>query len=405
MPGRRQDGGSMVEPWLSIIGIGEDGLDGLSIQARNLLDSAGTIFGGPRHLALAAAGTRGRPWPVPFSVAPALACRFRPTVVLASGDPFWFGVGAPLAAHLAAAEWRAFPAPSSFALAASRLGWRLEKTICLGLHAAPFARLRRHLAPGARLICLLRGPEDAAGLAAWLTALGFGASQLWRLEALGGPRERIITGGAAAWDAGVGIAPVALAIEAAGAPGLPRTPGLPDELFEHDGQITKRAIRALTIATLAPRSSECLWDIGSGSGAIAIEWLLAAPAASACGVEADAGRAGRARRNAESFGVENRFSIMQAQAPDGLDALPRPNAVFIGGGASPALLERLWTLAPAGTRLVANAVTLETEALFMQWANDKGGSLLRLALAEVKPLGKMRGWEPARPVVQWSVVR
>lgn len=394
----------MAEPWLSIIGIGEDGRDGFSVRARALLDAAEVVFGGPRHLALAGVGERGRPWPVPFSMAPVLACRPRPTVVLASGDPFWFGAGGSLAAHLAPNEWRALPAPSSFALAAARLGWRLEETICLGLHAAPLARLRPYLAQGSRAICLLRGPEAVAEFAAWLTAQGFGASRLWRLEALGGPRETITQGHAQGWTAPAGIAPVAAAVELAGGLGLPRAPGLPDEIFEHDGQITKRAIRALTLAALAPRAKECLWDIGTGSGAVAVEWLLAAPACRACGVEADAARAIRARRNAESFGVEHRFSLIESRAPEGLETLPRPDAVFIGGGASAALLERLWALAPVGTRLVANAVTLETEALFTQWAAAKGGALLRLELAEARPLGRLRGWEPARPIVQWSVV-
>jgi precorrin-6Y C5,15-methyltransferase (decarboxylating) len=393
----------MAEPWLSIIGIGEDGRDGLSVRARALLDAAEIVFGGPRHLVLAGVGERGQPWHVPFSVAPVLACRPRPTVVLASGDPFWFGAGGSLAAHLAPGEWHALPAPSTFALAAARLGWRTEETICLGLHAAPLARLRPHLARGSRAVCLLRGPEAMAEFAAWLTAQGFGASRLWRLEALGGPRETITEGRAQDWTAPAGIAPVAVAVELAGGLGLPCTPGLPDELFEHDGQITKRAVRALTLSALAPRPGECLWDIGTGSGSVAVEWLLAAPASRACGVEADAARAARARRNAESFGMAHRFSLTEARAPEGLEALPRPDAVFIGGGSSAALLERLWALAPAGTRLVANAVTLETEALFTQWAAAKGGSLLRLELAEARPLGRMRGWEPARPIVQWSV--
>jgi len=399
-----QGGAGMSEPWLSIIGIGENGLDGLPAKARTLLEGAKIIFGGPRHLALAGAGTRGNAWPVPFSVAPVLACRNTPTVVLASGNPFWFGAGAVLAAQLEPGEWRALPTPSTFALAASRLGWRLEETVCLGLHAAPFARMRPHLTAGARIICLLRGPEEVASLAAWLTALGFGASRFWRLEALGGDRESILAGNAAAWNAGVGIAPVAVAVEAAGALGLPRAPGLPDESFEHDGQMTKRAVRALTLSALAPRAGECLWDIGTGSGAIAIEWLLAAPATIACGVEENAERAERAWRNAEAFGVENRLTIIPARAPKGLESLPRPDAVFIGGGATTALLEKLWTILPSGTRLVANAVTLDTEALFTQLAAEKGGSLLRLEFSEAAPLGKMRGWVPARPIVQWSVM-
>lgn len=393
-------------PWLSIVGIGEDGLAGLSQSARDTLTNAEIIFGGPRHLELAAAGVRGQPWPVPFSIAPLLAFRPRRIVALCSGDPFWHGAGSLLAEALPADEWRAYPAPSSFALAAARLGWRLEQVVCLGLHAAPFARLRPHLARGAKLICLLRGPDAVAPFAGWLVAQGFGASRLWRLEALGGPRERTTPGTAeemAIMPPGFG--PVAVAIEAAGNGGLPCTPGLPDDIFEHDGQITKRAVRALTLSALAPRAGEHLWDIGAGSGSISIEWLLAAPHSRASGVEQDAARAARARRNAETFGVEDRLRLHECRAPDGLEALARPDAVFIGGGASQALLDRLWDIIPAGTRLVANAVSLESEALLISWSVAKRGGLLRLDVAEAAPLGRLRGWAPARPIVQWSVTR
>lgn len=394
----------MNKPWLTIIGIGEDGLAGLSAEAREALAEAELVFGGPRHLELAQAGERRRAWPVPFSVAPLLACRPRNIVALCSGDPFWHGAGSLLAEKLAPGEWRACPAPSSFSLAAARLGWRLEQVVCLGLHAAPFARARMHLANGAKIICLLRGPEAVAAFASWLGEMGFGASRLWALEALGGPRERVLAGTADEFShLPQGAGPVAVAVEAIGGPGLPRAPGLPDELFAHDGQITKRAVRALTLSALAPRAGEHLWDIGVGSGAISIEWLLASATGRASGLEADAARASTARGNAEVFGVENRFTLHESRAPDGLEALARPDAVFIGGGASQALLERLWVLAPAGTRLVANAVTLESEALFTGWAAAKGGSLLRLELAEAAPLGRLRGWVPARPVLQWSV--
>ncbi len=394
----------MTAPWLTIIGIGEDGLAGLSEAARAALAEAAFVFGGARHLDLARAGARGRPWPVPFSIASLLACRPARVVALCSGDPFWFGAGSVLAAALAAEEWVALPAPSSFSLAAARLGWRLEETICLGLHAAPFARARRHLSNGARLICLLRGPEAVAPFAAWLGAQGFGASRLWRLEALGGPRERRLAGTADEFATlAPGNGPVAVAVAVAGGPGLPHAPGLADELFAHDGQITRRAVRALTISALAPRPGEHLWDIGVGSGSVSIEWLLASGTGRASGLEADETRAARARANAEAFGVEERFSLFAHRAPDGLEALARPDAVFIGGGASAALLERLWALAPAGTRLVANGVTLESEALFTGWAAEKGGALLRLEMAEAAPLGRMRGWVPARPILQWSV--
>ncbi|MDE1897129.1 MAG: precorrin-6y C5,15-methyltransferase (decarboxylating) subunit CbiE [Rhodospirillales bacterium] len=388
--------------WLTIIGIGEEGL---SLQAQAALAAAEIIFGGARHLALANAGGRGQPWPFPFSIAPLLECRGRQVVALCSGDPFWFGAGSLLAEALEPEEWVALPSPSTFSLAAARLGWRLEGTICLGLHAAPFSRAKVHLSHGARLICLLRGPEAVAPFAAWLAGVGFGASRLWLLEALGGDRERVLPGTAAEFAAlPLGIGPVAMAVEAAGSLGLPRSPGLPDELFEHDGQITKRAIRALTLSALAPRPGEHLWDIGAGSGSVSIEWLLASVTGTATALEADAARAARAQSNAEAFGVEDRLSLREARAPDGLDALPQPDAIFIGGGVSEALLQRLWVLAPATTRLVANAVTLESEALFTQWAAQKGGTLTKLEIAEAQPLGRMRGWVPARPVVQWSVV-
>jgi precorrin-6Y C5,15-methyltransferase (decarboxylating) len=392
--------------WLTIIGIGEEGgKEGLTSQAQAKLAAAEVIFGGARHLALANAGGRGREWPIPFSIAPLLECKPAPVVALCSGDPFWFGAGSLLAEALGPEEWVALPSPSTFSLAAACLGWRLEGTICLGLHAAPFARARAHLTHGARLICLLRGAEAVAPFAAWLAAVGFGASRLWLLEALGGERERVLAGSVAEFAAlPPGSGPVAMAVEAAGALGLPRAPGLPDELFAHDGQITKRAIRALTLSALAPRPGEHLWDIGAGSGSVSIEWLLASGTGRASLVEADATRAARAQSNAEAFGVEDRFAMLQTRAPEGLEALGRPDAIFIGGGASETLLQRLWALAPAGTRLVANAVTLESEALFTQWAAQKGGTLTKLEIAEAQPLGRMRGWVPARPVVQWSVI-
>ncbi|TMV86024.1 precorrin-6y C5,15-methyltransferase (decarboxylating) subunit CbiE, partial [Thioclava sp. BHET1] len=311
----------MAEPWLAIIGLGEDGLDGLSQAARAALDHAGAIFGGPRHLELVAAGARGRAWPVPFDIAPVLALRGRPVVVLASGDPFWHGAGGSLSRELGPEEWRAFPAPSTFSLAAARLGWRLEEVSCLGLHAAPFAQLRPHLAPGARILCLIRDAAAAPELAAWLLAAGFGASRLWQMEALGGPRERICATRAEDFTAPEGHAPLAIAIEAAGGPGLSRASGLDDGLFDHDGQITKRPVRALTLSALAPRAGEHLWDIGLGSGSVAVEWLLAAPRSHATGIEADPTRAARARGNAARFGLERRLSVIEARAPGGLEGL------------------------------------------------------------------------------------
>jgi precorrin-6B C5,15-methyltransferase / cobalt-precorrin-6B C5,C15-methyltransferase len=393
----------MGDPWLTIIGLGEDGPSGLSGASREALDRADVVFGGPRHLALVAVGARGQAWPVPFDVGPVLACRGRATVVLASGDPFWFGAGASLVPHLSPGEWRAYPATSTFALAASALGWRLEDTHCLGLHAAPLARLRPILGRGVRAICLLRDAAAVGHLCQWLCDHGHGASDLWVMEALGGPRARIREIRADEMNLTDITTPVAVAIHAAG-PGLPRASGLPDHLFAHDGQITKRPVRALTLSALAPRAAEVLWDIGAGSGSVGIEWLLAG-GAQVHAVEADAARGARARDNAESFGLTHRYTVHDATAPDGLEALPCPDVVFIGGGASDALLTRLWALIPAGTRLVANAVTLETEALLMTWSARQGGALLRITLADATPLGTKRGWRAALPIVQWSVTR
>lgn len=392
----------MAEAWLSIIGLGEDGLAGLSTASRLALSQAEIVFGGPRHLALV--GVAGRSWDVPFSVAPVLAERGRRVAVLASGDPFWYGVGGSLQPHLQAEEWVSYPAPSTFALAANRLGWRLEDVVCLGLHAAPLTRLRGVLERGQKVICLLRDGKAVAELAGYLTAQGFGASVLHVLEALGGARERVVKITAQDTDRSVFSAPVAVAVDCIGR-GISRASGLQDDLFEHDGQITKRAIRALTLSALGPAGGDVMWDLGAGSGSVSIEVLLAAPGSTVHAVEADATRAARALRNAESFGVAHRWLLHQGKALDMLESFPPPDLVFVGGGADDTLLRALWPLLPDGARLVMNAVTLETEALLYAWHGQKGGQLLRIELAEAGALGSKRGWDSARPVVQWSVVK
>ena len=389
----------MADPWLTIIGLGEDGPEGLSPASRDALTRAEVIFGGPRHLALVQAGSRGQPWPVPFDPTPVLAHRGKPLVVLASGDPFWFGAGGSLMALVAEGEWVSHPASSTFQLAANRLGWRLEECLCMGLHAAPFARLRPVLGRGVRVICTLRDGAAVAELAAWLRDNGHPNARLTVLERLGGPLERVTDG---VPEGSIG-APVSAAIEATD-PGLPRASGLPDQLFQHDGQITKRAVRALTLSALAPRAGEVLWDIGAGSGSVGIEWLLAGGAKVAA-LEADPARAERARGNVAAFGLSHRHALTEARAPEGLDGLPVPDAVFIGGGASEALLRAVWDRMPEGARLVMNAVTIETEALVLDWSARQGGSLLKIDLAEPVAIGRKRGWKSALPILQWSVAR
>jgi len=386
--------------------VGEDGPDGLILPARDALAAAELVMGPARHLALLPGLKCARAeWPVPFAngIAQLLEQRGRRVVMLTSGDPFWFGAGTSVTRHLARDEWVAHPAPSTFSLAAARLGWPLEETACLGLHAAPFTRLRPHLANGARALVLCRDGAAVPELARYLCDHGFGASQLHTLEALGGPRERVRQVTADAFVLDDITHPVAAGIAMAGTAAIPRASGLPDELFENDGQITRRPVRALTLSALAPRAGETLWDIGAGSGSIGIEWLLAHSTNRALAFEADPVRAARARANALALGVD-RLTVIEGQAPAVLAGHSAPDAVFIGGGLSQGLLEMLWQL-PAGTRVVANAVTLESEALLARWHGEHGGELLRIELAEAAPLGTKRGWRAAFPIVQWSVVR
>ena len=385
-------------PWLTLIGLGEDGLAGLTSASRDALARADVVFGGPRHLELVGVGMRGQAWPLPFDAGPVLALRGRAVVVLASGDPFWNGVGGTLSAHLHAGEWVCHPGPSTPSLVAARLGWRLEETALLGLHAAPFARMIPHLHCGAQIIATLRDGAAPLELAAWLVGKGFGSSTLHVLERIGGPQERIRTSPAAGFALTGIAAPVTVAITAKGL-GLPRSAGLPDDAFQHDGQITKRPIRAMTLAALAPRPGEVLWDIGAGSGSVSVEWCLAGGTAQA--VEAKPSRVLNIRANAALYGVDHRLTVIEGTAPGAMAGLPAPDAIFVGGGMDAALFA---VLQPRrDTRLVTNAVTLETEALLTQLHASHGGTLLRIDVATATPLGRMRGWTAARPVVQWSV--
>ncbi|SFJ23823.1 precorrin-6y C5,15-methyltransferase (decarboxylating) subunit CbiE [Celeribacter neptunius] len=396
----------MADPWLSIVGLGEDGLNGLPNASRAALEEAEVIFGGARHLELAGAGTRGQAWPVPFDLAPVLACRGQKVVVLASGDPFWFGAGGSLAAHLSPGEWCAFPVAGIVSLACARLGWRIEEVTALGLHAAGFGALRRALHPGAKVIATLRDADTPRALADWLVAEGFGTVQMHVLERMGGPHQRVRMRRAESFDLTSMTAPVAVALDGADLSrnaGLPHVPGLPEDRFTHDGQITKSPIRALTLATLAPRPGALLWDIGGGSGSISVEWGLAG--GRAITIEPRPDRIANIQSNIEAFGLTRQIRAIEGRAPEVLGDLPSPEAVFIGGGSTEALYDWLWAHLPGGTRIVANAVTLETEAILAGLHARHGGSLMRIDLSRAEGLGRMRGWSAARPVVQWSVTR
>ena len=395
--------------WLSIVGIGEDGLAGLGDAAMAAVASAEIIFGGARHLELAAAAITGetRPWLTPFSASidAVLAERHRRVCVLASGDPFHYGVGATLARHIDPSQMVVYPHPSSFSLAAARLGWPLQDVLSLSLHGRPIDLIRPHLHTGARILALTSDEHGPAAIAGLLTEAGFGISIVTVLEAVGGPRERVRSHVAMSFGL-TEIDPLNIcAISVVALPEariLPLTPGRDDGLFEHDGQITKREVRALTLSALAPRRGETLWDIGAGSGSVAIEWMLADPSLSAIAIEADAERAARISRNATSFGVPD-LTLIIGTAPDALVGLEPPHAIFIGGGGSdPGVLDAAIEALRPGGRLVANAVTLELEALLLAHHAKHGGSLTRIDIARADAIGSMTGWRPNMPITQWA---
>ena len=395
--------------WLSIVGIGEDGVEGLTASARGLIGAAEIVFGGRRHLGLAAPLIRGaaRPWPSPFDGAAdeVLQHRGRQICVLASGDPFNYGIGAVLARKIDAREMIVVPAPSAFSLAAARLGWSLSQTVLLSVHGRMLDLVRPHLQPGARILALTSDGEGPAALARLLAQSGFGGSRLTALEALGGSRERVRTTTAAGFNLGTADALNILAIEveaASDARVIARSAGLPDDLFEHDGQITKREVRAVTLSSLAPRRGEFLWDIGAGSGSVAIEWMLVDPSMRAIAFERRADRAARIRRNSAAFGVPG-LEIVEDVAPAALADREPPDAVFIGGGASDAgVFDAATSVLRAGGRLVVNAVTLETEVLLIARHAALGGEMIRIAISCAGAIGEKTGWRSAMPVTQWA---
>lgn len=399
-----------LPPWLSIIGVGEDGLAGLGAAARALINSATLIVGGARHLELIGdTGAARMHWPSPITDAMPriLAQRGRPTVILASGDPYFYGVGDLIARHVAHNEIFCAPAPSAFSLAAARLKWSQQDCALVSLHGRAFERIIPHLQPRARIIALSWDGATPARLAAHLTEHGMGASRLHVLEHLGGEKERMRETRAQdfALEDIAALNTVGVEIDAASnARILPLTPGLPDAWFENDGQLTKREIRAVTLAALAPRRGETLWDIGAGSGSISIEWMLADPANRAIAFERDATRAARIARNAFSLGVPD-LDIVTGAAPQALADRNAPDAIFIGGGADAQTLRAAWDALPPQGRIVVNGVTVETQALLSQYYCEKGGELVHLQVSRARPVGRFHGLDPSMAVLQWRVVK
>ncbi len=402
----------MAEPWLSIIGIGEDGLDGLTNVARALIATAEVVYGGRRHLGLAEDAINGETkiWqnPLDASIAEIRGQRGRRIAVLASGDPFEHGIGVTLSRYLARDEWVSVPGISSFSWAANRLGWALQDIHRIGLNGRALERLIPLVHRGQRILALSTDETTPRLVAELLTARGFGLSRLHVLEALGGGDEQIRLRFAADYDLD-DVNPLnLLGIEVDGpssAFAIPRAPGLPDHAFQSDGQLTKREIRAVTLSTLSPCPGQHLWDLGAGSGSISIEWMLADPSCRATAVEVRPDRASTIAHNALALGVPG-LRVITGDALGMIPELSPPDVIFIGGGASdPALIEAAFQALPKGGRLVVNAVTLETQSQLIAEYSARGGELTRIAIDRAGTVGGYLVFRPALPVVQWCVVK
>ena len=399
-------------PWLTVVGIGEDGFFGLSRAARRALLDAAVVIGGDRHLAMLPPRIRARrePWPKPFDVAPIEAYRGTPVCVLASGDPMLFGVGATLARAIPPAQMRVIGGPSSVSLAAARLGWPLQDVSVVSLVGRPLAVLNAHLREGVRLLVLSRDGKSPFEIATLLSERGFGATPMTVFESLGGPAERRIDARAQMWrDEGVAalnlVALECRASSTGSVASLPLTSGLPDSAFVNDGQLTKRDVRAMTLARLAPIPGALLWDVGAGCGSIGIEWMRSHPACKAIAIESNPRRQAFISHNRDALGAPG-LQLIEGRAPEALAGLPAPDAIFIGGGVTiPGVLDACWSSLREGGRLVANAVTLQGEAALVEWRHRHGGTLTRIALSEAEPLGGFDAWRAALPITLFDVTK
>ncbi|KQR74005.1 precorrin-6Y C5,15-methyltransferase [Burkholderia sp. Leaf177] len=400
--------------WLTVVGIGEEGWHGLGRNARDALLRADTIFGGTRHLDFLPEhiAAERRAWPTPFSIAPVLEYRGKQVCVLASGDPMMFGVGTTFARELEADEFDVLPAPSSVSLAAARLRWALQDVAVVSLVGRPVAALGIHLHPGMRVFALSSDGSSPFDVAKLLNARGFGPSRMSVFEHLGGERERRIDGIANAWQHQTDIAALNLvAIEciveqnAPHALRLPLTPGLPDDAYRHDGQLTKRDVRAITLARLAPEPGELLWDVGAGCGSIGIEWMRSHASCRAIAIEADSGRQRFIEFNRGALGVPG-LQLVKGEAPAALAELASPDAIFIGGGVTaPGMLDTCWAHLEKGGRMIANAVTIQSEAALVAWRAANGGELTRIGVAHAQPLGAFDTWRQSLPITLLHAVK
>ncbi|WP_174363451.1 precorrin-6y C5,15-methyltransferase (decarboxylating) subunit CbiE [uncultured Caballeronia sp.] len=397
--------------WLTVVGIGEDGWHGLSRTSHEALLAADIIFGGKRHLDLLPEqiSAERRAWPTPFSITPVFDYRGKRVCVLASGDPMMFGVGATFARELEPGEFTVLPAPSSVSLAAARLRWAMQDVAVVSLVGRPIAALGVRLHSGTRMLVLSSDGSSPSEVAQLLNRRGFGASRMSVFEHLGGERERRTDGIANTWNPQADIAAlnlVAIAcIADANALRLPLTPGLPDDAYQHDGQLTKRDVRAITLARLAPEPGELLWDVGAGCGSIGIEWMRSHADCRAIAIEADSGRQRFIEQNRDALGVPG-LQLVEGEAPAALMGLPSPDAIFIGGGVTaPEMLDTCWARLTKGGRMIVNAVTIQSEATLVAWRAVHGGELTRISVAHAQPLGAFDTWRQALPITLLNAVK
>ncbi len=400
-----------MTPWLSIIGLGEDGIEGLTPRARALFDRAEVLIGGKRIFAMVPEDGRPRlSWPSPLSalIEKIVARRGQKVCVLATGDPLHYGIGVALAGRVPIEEMTVVPALSAYTLACARLGWNRAEVETLSLHGRPLEPLHPAVRPGAKLLLLTDGAGTPAEVAGLLCARGYGPSRMVVFEHMGGPKERRHEGRAENWDAREVADFNTLAVDCVAGPGaalLPRTPGLPDAAFRHDGQMTKREVRAITLAALAPVPGQLLWDVGAGAGSVAIEWLRGDPRCRAIAIEHNPDRIALIAGNAGALGVPG-LEIVTGKAPAALAGLESPDAVFLGGGVRTAgVFEAAWAALKPGGRLVANAVTLEGAAALTRWYGAYGGELLRIAISRAGPVGSAHVLRPMLPVTQLRLIK
>jgi len=401
--------------WLSIVGIGEDGLNGLSLVARSLIDQAEILVGGERHLKMLPDHDPRLKivWSSPLENSINTILNYRDhnkkVCVLASGDPLCYGIGVTLTARFPLREITIIPAPSSFSLACSRLGWSLTQVETLSLCGRDPALLHRFLYPNAQILILSADRRTPLKVAEILNQRGYGATKITILEHLGGDRERIIEGMAADWNtddlADLNLIALNCVADRETVILNPHLPGLADQVYHHDGQLTKREIRAITLSTLAPLPHQLLWDVGAGCGSIAIEWMRSDRRCHAIAIEQHPQRLQYIADNAIALGTPN-LEIIAGSAPSVLKNLPQPNTIFIGGGVTaPQMLETCWNALPQGGKLVVNAVTVESEQKLYQWQQEKGGNLTRIAIQRAEPVGKFLGWKALSPITQYLVLK